>query len=106
MRPSLESATYLECPNCSGRGIIKSHESLSLEIIRILNVSVAQKDVKRVEIVVSPPVANYLQNIKRLAIATIEQTTNKTVVINADPACFGERFKFVCYNERGSVIKC
>ena len=105
MRPSLESSTYLECPHCNGRGIIKSHESLSLEIIRMLNVAVAQKEIKKVEIFVAPEVAAYLLNVKRMALANVEQVSGKSIVINADPACFGEKQKFVCYNDRGSVVK-
>jgi ribonuclease E len=105
MRPSLESSTYLECPHCNGRGIITSHESLSLEIIRMLNVAVAQKEIKKVEIFVAPEVAAYLLNVKRMALANVEQVSGKSVVINADPTCFGEKQKFVCYNERGSVVK-
>jgi ribonuclease E len=105
MRPSLESSTYLECPHCNGRGIIKSHESLALEIIRMLNVAVAQKEVRKIELFVAPEVASYLLNIKRLAIANIEQSSQKIIVISADPTHFGEKHKFVCYNERGSVVK-
>jgi ribonuclease E len=105
MRPSLESSTYLECPHCDGRGIIKSHESLSLEIIRMLNVAVAQKDIKRVEVAVSPEAAAYLLNIKRMALANIEQLSGKSIVVTADPAWFGEKHKFTCYNERGSTVK-
>lgn len=105
MRPSLESSTYLECSHCGGRGIIKSHESLSLEIIRMLNLAVAQKESKKIEIFVSPEVASFLLNAKRMAIANIEQTSGKSIIINADMSCVGENHKFVCYNERGSVIK-
>jgi ribonuclease E len=105
MRPSLESSTYFACPNCDGRGIIKSHESLSLEIMRMCNAAAAQKDIKKIEISVSPAAAGFLLNAKRMSIANIEQLSGKTIVVNADPACTGERYKLVCYNERGSVVK-
>ena len=105
MRPSLESSTYLSCPHCDGRGIIKSHESLSLEVIRMLNLAVAQKEVKKVEIAVAPEAAAYLLNVKRMAIANVEQMSGKTIVVNADATCFGEKHKITCYNERGSIVK-
>jgi ribonuclease E len=105
MRPSLESSTYLECPHCSGRGIIKSHDSLALETMRMLSLAVSQKEIRRVELVVSPEVASLLLNMKRLALANIEQTSGKSIVILADPSLFGEKHRFICYNDRGSQVK-
>jgi len=105
MRPSLQSSTYLACPNCGGTGFVKSHESLALEIIRLLNLSVSREQIKRIELFVSPEVADYLQNAKRAALAQIEQHSDKRVVIHSASDYSGEKNDLVCYNERGSVIK-
>ena len=105
MRPSLQSSTYLVCPNCSGTGVVKSHESLAIEIIRLLNLSISRKQIKRIELSVSPGVAEYLQNEKRAVIAQIEQTSDKHVVIHATSDYTGGRHDPVCFNERGSVVK-
>ncbi|MFH1719320.1 MAG: Rne/Rng family ribonuclease [Planctomycetota bacterium] len=105
MRPSLQSSTYLACPNCGGTGFVKSHESLALEIIRLLNLSVSREQIKRIELFVSPEVADYLQNAKRAALAQIEQHSDKRVVIHSASDYSGEKNDLVCYNERGSVVK-
>jgi len=105
MRPSLQSSTYLACPNCGGSGFVKSHESLALEIIRLLNLSASKDQIKRIELFASPEVADYLQNIKRAAIAQIEQQSDKRVIIHAAADYTGERHDLICYNERGSVVK-
>ncbi len=105
MRPSLQSSTYLACPHCAGTGFIKSHESLAIEIIRLLNLSAAKKQIKRIELFVSPEVADYLQNEKRAAIVQIEQLSDKRVVIRSVPEYTGEKHELLCYNERGSMIK-
>ena len=105
MRHSLQSTTYLTCPHCGGVGFIKSHESLAIEIIRKLNLSVSKDQIKRIELFVSPEVGGYLQNEKRTAIAQIEQFSNKRVVIHTEPDYTGEKHELVCYNERGSVVK-
>ncbi len=105
MRPSLQSATYLACPHCAGTGFVKSHESLAIEIIRLLNLSASDERVKRIELVVSPEVADYLQNEKRTAITQIEQLNEKRVIIYSAPDHTGEKHELLCYNERGSVIK-
>jgi len=105
MRPSLQSSTYLACPNCGGTGFVKSHESLALEIIRLLNLSASRDQIKRIELFVSPEVADYLQNAKRAALAQIEQHSSKRVTIHSASDYSGEKHDLVCYNERGSVIK-
>lgn len=66
MRPSLQSSTYLACPHCAGTGFVKSHESLSLELIRLLNLSASREEIRKVELFVSPDVADYLQNEKTI----------------------------------------
>jgi ribonuclease E len=105
MRPSLQSATFLACPHCAGAGFIKSHESLAIEIIRLLNLSASQEQIKRVELFVSPEVADFLQNEKRGAIAQIEQLNEKRVVVHSAAEYVGEKHELVCYNDRGSVVK-
>jgi len=105
MRPSLQSTTYLACPHCGGMGFIKSHESLAIEIIRMLNFSASKDQIKCIELFVSPEVGGYLQNEKRTAIAQIEQFSDKRVIIHSEPTYTGEKHKLVCYNERGSVVK-
>jgi ribonuclease E len=105
MRPSLQSSTYLACLHCAGTGVIKSHESLAIEVIRLLNLSASNSEIKRIELFVSPEVADYLQNEKRAAITHIEQLSDKRVIIHSEPNYTGEKHNLVCYNERGSVVK-
>ncbi len=105
MRPSLQSTTYLACPHCAGTGFVKSHESSAIEIIRLLNLSASKDQIKRIELFVSPEVADYLQNVKRAAITQIEQFSDKRVIIHSSPNYTGEKHGLVCYNVRGSVVK-
>ena len=104
MRPSLQSSTFLVCPHCAGTGVIKSHESLAIELIRLLNLSTSKKQIKRIELFVSPEVADYLQNQKRAVIARLEERDDNRVVIHAAGDYSGEKHSMVCYNERGSVV--
>ena len=105
IRPSLQSSTYLACPHCGGTGFVKSHESMAIEIIRLLNLSASREQIKRIELSVSPEVADYLQNEKRTAIAQIEHLNDKRVLIHSSPQYTGERHDLVCYNERGSIVR-
>jgi ribonuclease E len=105
MRPSLQLSTYLTCPHCGGAGFVKSHESMAIEVMRMLSLAGSNDRVKRVELLVSPEIAEYLQNEKRAAIAQVEQGSDKRVVIRALPQYTGERCELICYNDRGSVVK-
>jgi ribonuclease E len=104
MRPSLQSTTYLACPNCAGTGYIKSHESLAIEIIRLLNLSAAKEQVKRIELLVAPEVADYLQNVKRASINQLERFNNIRITIHSRPDYTGEKYNIVCYNERSTEV--
>lgn len=105
MRPSLQSATYLTCPYCSGTGVIKSFGSQSLEIMRLLHLASSRKDITKVELFVPIEVAEFLQNEKRAAIAKLEAESNKVVVVKVDRNYVGENYKIICYNETGGTVK-
>jgi len=105
MRPSLQSSTHSACPNCGGTGIVKSQESMAIEVIRLLNLSASKEQIKRIELFVSSEVADYLQNEKRTAIAQVEQLNDKRVIIHSSPEYTGGKHQLLCYNERGSVVK-
>jgi len=105
MRPSLQSSTYLKCPHCGGSGVIKSFESHSIEIMRLLFLAAARDDIKRIELSVSLEVEGFLQNQKRAIITQLEAERDKQVIINADPNCVGGSYDITCYNERGSAVK-
>jgi ribonuclease E len=105
MRTSLQSSIYLACPHCAGMGFIKSHESLALEVIRLLNLAAAHPQISRIELSVSPEVAEYLQNEKRASLVQIEQSSDRRIVIHAVPDYGAGQHEMTCYNARGSVIR-
>jgi ribonuclease E len=105
MRPSLQSSTYLKCSHCGGSGIIKSLESHSIEIMRLLFLAGVRGDIKRIELSVSPEVEGFLQNQKRRMINELEDESGKKIAINADPNRAGANYNMACYDERGSIVR-
>ena len=65
IRPSLKRSVYADCPCCSGRGVVKTSESMSIEVIRMLMLASQQPNVARVTVRVNDEVASYLNNRKR-----------------------------------------
>jgi ribonuclease E len=105
MRPSLRSSTYLTCNHCQGTGVIKSFESQSIEILRMVRVAAAKKEISRIELTVPVDAANFLQNKRRSAIAQIEEETAKEIEIRPDLFGNSSKQQVVGYDERGSVVR-
>lgn len=105
MRPSLQSSTYQKCPLCQGQGVIKSYESQAIELIRLLQSTVVRKEIQRIELQVSPEVADFLQNQRRAALVRLESEYEKAIAVHADPKVNGQNRRIVCYDARGSEVK-
>src|SRR5947208_11762052 len=86
MRPSLKRSIYFDCPHCKGAGLVKTPESMSLDILRRLAIAAHNEKVVRVELSVNPDVSYYLLNKKRRAIAKLEDVTHKAIVVRNNPA--------------------
>ena len=105
VRASLQSSTYLRCPYCEGTGMVKSPESAAIEIIRTLNMAASRSEVRRIELSVPPPVADFLLNRRRAAIADIETDGHKQIIIRPDATCSAERYNIICFDDRDGVVK-
>ena len=85
LKPSLGESTQIVCPRCTGQGTIRTVESLSLSLVRILEEEALKSGTARVDIQVPIDVATYMLNEKRQAIAEIEKLSGVHVLIVANP---------------------
>ncbi|MFN2382481.1 MAG: ribonuclease E/G, partial [Guyparkeria sp.] len=81
LRASLEESSQHMCPRCNGQGVIRSVESLSLAILRLLVDEAMKDNTGRVLAQVPIDVATYLLNEKRDQINEIEQTNNVDLLL-------------------------
>ncbi len=72
LRPTLAEHTQVACPRCSGRGHIRSVESLALSILRLIEEEAMKERTGRVIAQVPVDVGTYLLNEKRLNVREIE----------------------------------
>jgi len=84
-RASIRRSLYSECPHCRGSGMVKSSESMVLEVMRTLQLAVHQPGVKHVVLTLSPDVAATVQNDKRAALHTLETQAGVRITLRADP---------------------
>jgi len=104
MRPSLKRSVYFDCPHCKGAGLVKTPESMSLDVMRRLAIAVNDQRVVRVEMSVSPEVSSYLQNRKRQQLAAIEQENDKRILIRADQTLGLDEMKLDLYDNRDGLV--
>ncbi|GIW75796.1 MAG: hypothetical protein KatS3mg104_0859 [Phycisphaerae bacterium] len=104
MRPSLKKSIYQECRACRAHGMVKTPESMSLDVMRKLRIAAADQAVVRVLITVHPDVAAYMLNRKRAEIAKLEAETRKRVTITSDAQLPMDEVKFELYDARDGYI--
>lgn len=93
LKPSLGESTQIVCPRCNGQGTIRTVESLSLSLVRILEEEALKASTARVDIQVPIDVATYMLNEKRQAIQDIEKLSGVHVLIVANPALETPQYK-------------
>jgi ribonuclease E len=85
LRPTLAEHTQIPCPRCSGRGQIRSVESLSLSILRLIEEEAMKDRTGRVIAQVPVDVGTFLLNEKRLAVREIEARCRAHIAVVPNP---------------------
>ena len=91
---SLASAVFIPCPHCSGKGVIKSPMTMSVELQRALH-SVMRKHqeiVHEVRVTVHPDLLNRLRTEDEDHLIDIERRYAGRLVFRADPTFHQEKF--------------
>jgi len=85
LRPSLGESSQIACPRCSGQGTIRSIESLSLSILRLMEEEAMKEKTGKILAQVPVEVATYLLNEKRQATLEIEDRQRINIVLIPNP---------------------
>jgi len=104
MRPSLKRSIYFDCPHCKGSGLVKTPESMSLDVMRRLAIAISNERVARVELTVCPDVNFHLQNRKRAQIVALEQQFAKRVIIRSDPSVGLDEVRLELFDSREGLV--
>ncbi|RJP40687.1 MAG: Rne/Rng family ribonuclease [Phycisphaerales bacterium] len=104
-RPSIMRSIYQDCPCCKGRGMIKTAESMTLDVTRFIQFAAYQDAVCSVRLRVSDPVAHEVLNRKRAHIHRIESETGKRIVIEGRDGLQGDQIEVECLDERGNLVE-
>ncbi|MCZ8080009.1 MAG: ribonuclease E/G [Rhodobacteraceae bacterium] len=85
LRPGMLESTTQPCSHCHGTGLIRSDDSLGLQILRALEEEGTRKRSKEVLLKAPVGIVNFLINQKREHIALIEARYGMSVRIEGDP---------------------
>ncbi|MDY0169016.1 MAG: Rne/Rng family ribonuclease [Thermoguttaceae bacterium] len=105
IRPSLKRSVYADCPWCGGTGVVKTPESMALEVVRLLILASQRPQVSRVVISVVDEVAGYLNNSKRHELARLETEGEMKVQIVGLKAVPPEHLLFECFDAEGHELR-
>jgi ribonuclease E len=105
IRPSLKRSVYEDCHHCTGAGVIKTAESMAIDVMRLVALATHRDEIRRMAISVHPSVAAYLSNRKRKEIARLESECNMAIQISFEPNSPAEHLKIECFDANGNEVR-
>jgi ribonuclease G len=92
---SLERQLCEPCPACSGRGAMKTAETVTYEIFREITRAVRQFDAEKLLVMASPAVVNRILEEESAAVAELEEFIGKGIRLQAEEHYSQEQFDVV-----------
>ena len=87
IRTNPKRSAYMECPSCGGSAVVKTPESMAIDVVRLLILASQREPIAKVTLTVSAAVADYLNNQKRHDLARLEEAGEMSIqVIGVDNA--------------------
>ncbi|MGO8689216.1 MAG: Rne/Rng family ribonuclease [Thermoguttaceae bacterium] len=105
IRPSLKRSAYTDCPCCHGTAVVKTPESMALEVIRLLILASQRPPICRVIVSVAGEVADYLNNKKRHELVRLEDDGNMAVQVVPAEGVAPEYLLLDCRDAEGREVK-
>src|SRR3954469_2770071 len=105
IRPSIKRSVYKECPSCGGSGLVKSAESMAIEVVRKLIMCAHTSQVARITVTVEEEVASYINNKKRRDLVQLEQESNVEVQVVSGEGLSPEYLKIDCVDSNGREVR-
>jgi ribonuclease E len=105
IRTNPKRSAYAECPSCAGSGVVKTPESMAIDVVRLLILASQREAIAEVAITVAEDVADYLNNRKRIELARLEQEGNMRVQVVGAEGVAPEHLVVFCRDSQGREVK-
>lgn len=93
-RESLMQTLFSNCPYCHGSGLIKTHESVSIEIERLLKKVIPQHQQYAIQLVVHPELGKFLENGDKQFLRKLAKKLNTDLEFTTDDRLHLNDFQF------------
>ncbi len=114
MRPSVTESNTHSCERCHGSGIVRSTESMAIQLLRTLENEAYDTFFNAMQVVTHPDIAYYVLNNKRMSLTNIEHKFQLHIDIEGDHKQISNSFLITKVNdetedtitidERGNVL--
>lgn len=105
IRPSLRRSIYRDCPCCNGTGLVKTAESVAIEVMRTLITTASRPEVEKINIEVHFEVSDYLSNRKRRDINAIEDQQQVSIAIRGRTDITPNHLLIECLDSSGHLFR-
>lgn len=102
--PSIKRSIYTDCKHCNGTGLVKMPQSVTLDVMRLIQLAADMETVRRITIYVSAEVAVKILNEKREAVLRVEKETGKRIIIEGKDDFRADQVEYYCEDTGGRPI--
>ena len=95
LRTGVLEGSTAPCAHCLGTGIVRSTESVALDLLRMLEDTLIRDGIANLTVTASVEAAVYVLNQKRLSVKDIEERYKVAIAIEADPSLHGANFSIM-----------
>ncbi len=99
LRLSLGESSQETCPRCEGRGTVRSIQSQSLSIVRLIEEEALKEKTAEIQVQLPAEMATFVMNEKRHFISDIEKRHTVSVVIIANPYLQAPQYSIIRLKE-------
>ncbi|MFM7519870.1 MAG: ribonuclease E/G [Planctomycetota bacterium] len=105
IRPSLRKSIFRDCPTCTGTGMVKTAESMAIEVMRTLQLAATRTDIARLNVTVHEEVATWINNRKRREVAQFEDSVHVQLHVVGKESVSPEHLVFEAWDSSGRTLR-
>jgi len=99
LRSSLEEATEITCPRCSGYGTVRTVQSLTAAILRLIEEEALKENTRAVNVQLPVDISTYLLNEKRDSLLSVEKRHGARIWVIPNPQLTSPHYKITRVRE-------
>lgn len=92
LRSSISETNMMQCPHCIGRGVIRSHDSMGIQVIRAIEKEASNGNINGLRVMAAQSLALHMLNFKREALQELEKRYEISIQILINPELASSEF--------------